>query len=676
MASIEKNLVTLGIAGTGSGKTIGLSHETLRAIVAKKINKSKLIVSIPTIVNARWQHSYAVKMMPELKKDIAMRAGGEGTENEHSARLLYATTQSAINILLNMYRAKKSMDDLIVMIDEAHHPSMENYILHGICNWLLANGSVMHVIITSATPSDHPFEYLKSVNKIVVPATQHHVTVHWNRSPTAVGRYDQDEMIRLVYAKVELILDSTPAKNNDILIFAAGEDVIEKIAGALEKTYAEQIDVFSAYSGMPKEEIDQIQVHSAKRKIIVGTNIVESGVTIDGIAHVIDMMRHKVMQIKDGDIEFLEETWISQASSLQRRGRAGRTRPGNYYPLCTEMEFMRMKQDIENEFYTMPKHIPVISMLARGLPANELLKIESTDYAIIIRELISLELITLDKQVTEMGNQITSFPTKIRTAITLLKQKDALPANLDGYHKMLYLTIMMAITEAKLSMPNIFFVPQYIRREGNQAKQEYIAATFGPKYSSESDFGVMMKVFVQMLLECCTAGSDMTFGQWNKDNGIVGKWISQSYRLYKQLHRLTLDGEITDSVEVYQLINDMIDRPDVIQFVGQALSLGYSKSIFTKIGYNGSYTKADTGLMYQLDNKSLSDMSVSRPSRIIALQTTMLQGKNKPFYVLGICIPLIDDTFEDELVDRMITFRVSTQTVGPASTTSSARRMY
>ena len=76
------------------------------------------------------------------------------------------------------------------------------------------------------------------------------------------------------------------------------------------------------------------------RKCVVATNIAEASLTIDGIYYVVDpgFCKQKVYNPKLG-MDSLVVVPISQASSKQRSGRAGRTGPGKCYRLYTEAAF-------------------------------------------------------------------------------------------------------------------------------------------------------------------------------------------------------------------------------------------------------------------------------------------------------------------------------------------------
>jgi HrpA-like RNA helicase len=85
--------------------------------------------------------------------------------------------------------------------------------------------------------------------------------------------------------------------------------------------------------------------HPYTRKLIFATNAVESSLTIATIVYVIDggYCYEESYSPKD-DAHSLMLERISQASSNQRKGRAGRTQNGYCYRMYTEDEFKKFKE--------------------------------------------------------------------------------------------------------------------------------------------------------------------------------------------------------------------------------------------------------------------------------------------------------------------------------------------
>ncbi|XP_071658142.1 ATP-dependent RNA helicase DHX29 isoform X2 [Patagioenas fasciata] len=76
------------------------------------------------------------------------------------------------------------------------------------------------------------------------------------------------------------------------------------------------------------------------RKIVLATNIAETGITIPDVVFVIDTGRTKENRYHESSqMSSLEETFVSKASALQRQGRAGRVRAGFCFRMYTRDRF-------------------------------------------------------------------------------------------------------------------------------------------------------------------------------------------------------------------------------------------------------------------------------------------------------------------------------------------------
>jgi HrpA-like RNA helicase len=117
-----------------------------------------------------------------------------------------------------------------------------------------------------------------------------------------------------------------------VLIFLPGMGEITKLNERLRENGAFRslhvIPLHSEFSSKDQKQIFE-PPPAGKRKVVLATNIAETSITIEDVTVVIDTGRVKEMRY-DGQkrLAVLEETWVSQASGVQRMGRAGRTRPG------------------------------------------------------------------------------------------------------------------------------------------------------------------------------------------------------------------------------------------------------------------------------------------------------------------------------------------------------------
>ncbi|ESR44951.1 hypothetical protein CICLE_v100000301mg [Citrus x clementina] len=79
------------------------------------------------------------------------------------------------------------------------------------------------------------------------------------------------------------------------------------------------------------------------RKVIIATNIAETSITIDDVVYVFDCGRHKENRYNSQKkLSSMVEDWISQANARQRRGRAGRVKPGICYSLYTRHRYEKL----------------------------------------------------------------------------------------------------------------------------------------------------------------------------------------------------------------------------------------------------------------------------------------------------------------------------------------------
>ena len=96
------------------------------------------------------------------------------------------------------------------------------------------------------------------------------------------------------------------------------------------------------YGDQSPEEQDRAVAPCAQTKIILSTKVAESSITIEGVARVIDSGLARVASHSPwSGLPALTVARISQASTNQRAGRAGRTGPGRAIRLYPQEDFVR-----------------------------------------------------------------------------------------------------------------------------------------------------------------------------------------------------------------------------------------------------------------------------------------------------------------------------------------------
>jgi ATP-dependent RNA helicase HrpB len=138
---------------------------------------------------------------------------------------------------------------------------------------------------------------------------------------------DRRALVDLVVEGVATTLDRT---TGDCLVFLPGVGEIRQCERRLAPL-AEQRDLalLPLYGDLPAEQQDAVLQPSARRKVILSTNVAETSLTIEGVTGVVDSGLARVLRYDERTgLDRLELSPISQAAADQRAGRAGRTQAG------------------------------------------------------------------------------------------------------------------------------------------------------------------------------------------------------------------------------------------------------------------------------------------------------------------------------------------------------------
>ena len=137
-------------------------------------------------------------------------------------------------------------------------------------------------------------------------------------------------------AQVRQVLDAT---DGDVLMFLPGASEIHRLRAQVESVRIPGLAVHALYGEMRIEAQQEVLEPAPRgvRKLILATNIAETSLTIEGVRVVIDtgLARRSLFDPGTG-MERLVTVRISQASAVQRAGRAGRTAPGTAWRLWGE----------------------------------------------------------------------------------------------------------------------------------------------------------------------------------------------------------------------------------------------------------------------------------------------------------------------------------------------------
>ena len=220
-------------------------------------------------------------------------------------------------------------------------------------------------------------------------------------------------------------LGATP--EGDVLCFLPGEAEIRRCADEL-RNEAERlnIEVLPLYGSMPKEDQDRVvspagRSPASRRRVILATSIAETSLTIPGITSVVDsgLMRVSRFSAASG-MSRLETLPLTQDRAEQRRGRAGRVRPGVCWRLWTEREQSMLPPAMKPEILDADLASTVLSAALWGTVRIDglpwLTPPPDAAWASAVALLQMLGALDADGRITDAGRRMSRFAAHPRLA--------------------------------------------------------------------------------------------------------------------------------------------------------------------------------------------------------------------------------------------------------------------
>lgn len=339
-------------AGTGSGKSTQIPQALL--------SKGKVVMTQPRILTTVGiAERIADEMGVEIGGVVGYTTGGPKLKSKDTK--LEIATEGIILLRPDDFFGNISY----VILDEVHERSVNLDLLFVKLKQLLGKYSGLKVIIMSATLDPDKFkEYFgKGTSIIEIAGIPAEISLTW---PEEVV----DDYPTKIIETIEKIVEG--GEDGNILVFLPTRAMIGEIQSRLvnsvnkfEYNHAMHTLFISAlYRGigargedlarLPLSELPEEKSVSGRiptRKVILATNVAETGITLIGLKFVIDSgwtNRPYYNPYVDSNVMILDS--ITQGQALQRWGRVGRKAPGRVFPMYSKEQCLQMdNNDVNRE---------------------------------------------------------------------------------------------------------------------------------------------------------------------------------------------------------------------------------------------------------------------------------------------------------------------------------------
>ena len=478
---VKSNRVSILCSETGSGK----STQVPSLLVEESLTKGQdcqILITQPRRISAITLARRVSQELGEFPRDLGTTQSLVGytirmeSKLSSSTRITFATT----GVVLRMLESSPDLDQYdYLILDEVHERTLEIDLIFIVLRELLTRNSKLKVLLMSATINtdlmatyfsgapvlrtpgrsfqvkvkfleDVIDEVYKSSDDAHTSVSNEHVVVKKDTAVEIVAkstdqgdsavsservkaylehrdvrRIDFDLIVRLI--SMVATEPDYDAYSSAILVFMPGLPEMRRLQNLLlaEKIFQSRWTIHLLHSTFSSEDLELafLVPPSGVRKLVLATNIAETGITIPDISMVIDACKEKIMRYDDKrQMSALREGFIARSSGQQRRGRAGRVRDGLCFHLVTRSHFESLPEQATPEMLRLSLQYPIlrVKMWKLGYAEEILSKAIQPPTAKNIRAALTVlrDVGALDEKesLTTLGMQIAQLPLDVELA--------------------------------------------------------------------------------------------------------------------------------------------------------------------------------------------------------------------------------------------------------------------
>ncbi|GAA5926212.1 hypothetical protein JCM1841_001157 [Sporobolomyces salmonicolor] len=327
--------------------------------------------------------------------------------------------------------------------------------------------------------------------KSVVPYLQRELVPSIPTDPRTGRPVGEIDDLDMPYPLLALIIAYVLSKSSEghVLVFLPGWDEIQSVRNILQDRSRfplfdvnvndpNRFELHVLHSTIPlveQQAVFEPPTNPNVRRIVLSTNIAETSVTIPDVVYVVDSAKCKEKRYDpERRLSQLVSAWTGTSNVLQRAGRAGRHRKGEYYGIVSKARFAAM--DIHQTVEMLRTDLASTAMHVTGLQLPGLSVFDVLSSTIqppepqrvtaALETLLHVGAIDRDEHLTSLGRVLLQLPVEAAIGKLCL---------LGSFFRCLDQTLTLA---AILTNRDPFLSPPLMKAEADRVKNSWAPQDF------------------------------------------------------------------------------------------------------------------------------------------------------------------------------------------------------